>query len=89
MSDSKRLKRYAEFIRTEDKGHAGIFPDEVGEFYLASEADAVISALEAENEGLREALAGFLNWSSGHGHYELNTLRREGLDILNREQEKQ
>ena len=48
-----------------------------------------VSALEAENERLREALAGFLNWSSGHGHYELNTLRREGLDILNREQEKQ
>ena len=47
-----------------------------------------VFALEAENVGLREALAGFLNWSSGHGHYELNTLRREGLDILNREQEK-
>jgi len=62
MSDSKRLKRYAEFIRTEDKGHAGIFPDEVGEFYLASEADAVISALE---DALAECEAVFdANWEA-------------------------
>lgn len=66
-----------------------IFKKEVDEYNEAICLNADVSALEAENERLREALAGFINWSNGHGHHELDTLRREGLAILNREQEKQ
>ena len=68
----------------------GVFAECVHRIYLQDEADAVISALEAENERLREALMRlFQANSTASSAATLIAALEHAKAILNREQEKQ